>query len=246
MEPTEERQLTRNSIDLFILRFDLVLGNEIDFDKLLADISKHFDRTEKRVQTNFQVNFTSDKSEVNKVESFDYVLTKEKERYSMTFSKLQNAFWFETTNYINKETYSNVVQELLISAQKNDINISTRRIGMRFINNFNCNSPKQFSKIFISEISKILSQRLNQNSISRVISQDEFNFDVCKARVQYGIPNKFYPAVINNYDLLLDIDSYDDSIQELENLPETINHLNHCAYKAFVSYINPSYLDNLK
>jgi hypothetical protein len=71
MEPTEERQLTRNSIDLFILRFDLVLGNEIDFDKLLADISRHFDRTEKRVQTNFQVNFASDKSAVNKVESFD-------------------------------------------------------------------------------------------------------------------------------------------------------------------------------
>jgi uncharacterized protein (TIGR04255 family) len=81
-------------------------------------------------------------------------LTKEKERYSMTFSKLQNGFWFETTNYINKETYSNVVKELLNSAKKNDINISTRRIGMRFINNFNCNSPKQFSKIFISEIKR--------------------------------------------------------------------------------------------
>ena len=246
MDTTEERQLSKNSLDLFILRFELIQNSVIDFDLLLSDISKHFDRTEKRLLTNFEVNFTTDKSEVNKVESYDYVLTKEKERYSMTFSKSQNAFWFETTNYINRETYANVVKELLNSAEKNNIKLTTRRIGMRFINNFKCNSPRQISKIFLPEISRNLVHRVSQNSISRIICQEEFNYDSCKVRVQYGIPNKFYPAVINNFDLLLDIDSYEDKIQELESLLETINNLNHCAYKAFISNINPTFLNSLK
>jgi len=246
MDTPDERQLSKNSLDLFILRFDLVQNGEINFDLWLSDISKHFDRTEKRLHTNFEVNFTTDKSEVNKVESYDYVLTKDKENYSMTFSKSQNAFWFETTNYINRDTYANVVSELIKSAEKNKIKLSTRRIGMRFINNFNCNNPKQISKIFIPDIAKILVQRLKQNNISRIICQEEFNFDTCKVRVQYGIPNKFYPAVVNNYDLLLDIDSYDDKIQELENLNETIKGINHCAYNAFVSNINSSFLNSLK
>lgn len=164
----------------------------------------------------------------------------------MTFSKSQNAFWFETTNYTNRQTYSNVVDALIKSAQKNEIKLTTRRIGMRFINNFSCSNPKQISKIFIQDISKILNQRLKQENVSRIIGQEEFNFDSCKVRVQYGIPNKFYPAVINNYDLLLDIDSYDDKIQELDNLTETIKGINHCAYNAFVSNINPSFLNTLK
>lgn len=227
MDITEERQLTKNSLELFILKFELIQNSFIDFDLLISDISKHFDRTEKRLLTNFEVNFTTDKSEVNKVESYDYVLTKEKERYSMTFSKSQNAFWFETTNYTNRETYANVVKELLNSAEKNNIKLTTRRIGMRFINNFKCTSPRQISKIFLPEISKNLVHRISQNSISRIICQEEFNYDSCKVRVQYGIPNKFYPAVINNFDLLLDIDLYEDKIQELESLLETMINLNH-------------------
>jgi uncharacterized protein (TIGR04255 family) len=246
MERQFERRLTKNAIESFIIRFDLVLGNSIDFNKLLADISRFFDRTEKRRQTNFQVNFTSDKSEVNRLESFDYVLIKERERYSMTFSESQNAFWFETTNYVNNETYAGIIAELLISAQKNAVNISTRRIGMRFINNFNCSSSKRIAQIFNTEISKTLVQRLNQENISRVICQDEFNFDGNKVRVQFGIPNKFYPAIINNFDLLLDIDSFDDSMQEIVTIKETIGQLNHFAYKAFVSCVNSKYIDTLK
>lgn len=246
METTEERKLSKNSLELFILRFDLVQDSKIDFDLLLSDFIKHFDRSEKRHLTNFEVNFTTDKSEVNQVAGHDYVLTKDKENYSMTFSKSQNAFWFETTNYINRETYTNLVNELIKSAEKKGIKLSTRRIGMRFINNFNCNNAKHISKIFISDIAKTLTQRLKKDNMSRFICQEEFNFDVCKVRVQYGIPNKFYPAVLNNFDLLLDIDSYDDKIQEHENLIETINGINHCAYNAFVSNITPLFLESLK
>lgn len=246
MSTTEERRLLKNSIELFILRFDLIQNIDIDFNLIISDISRLFDRTEKRMQTNFHVNFTTDKSEVSKQESYDYVLIKEKERYSITFSKNQNAFWFETSNYINNQTYTNVIIEVLNSAQKNKINLTTRRIGMRFVNNFYCATPKHISKVFTTDISKTIIQRLSQKSISRIIFQEEFNFDVCKVRVQYGIPNKFYPAVINNFDLLLDIDAYEDKIQELDSIYDTIVNLNHCAYNSFISNVNSNYLNTLR
>ncbi|MEN9599725.1 MAG: hypothetical protein RL596_2044 [Bacteroidota bacterium] len=242
----EDRQLSNNSIALFILRFDLQIDNKLDFDLLIGAIAKYFDRTEKRMQTNFEVKFTSDNSELNKVESFDYVLTSDKGRFSMTFSKMQNSFWFETTNYSNRETYSPIITNIINDAIGMGINMVARRIGMRFINNFNCNSAKNISKIFNPEISKNLTSRLKQEKISRYICQEEFNHDECKVRIQYGIPNKFYPAVLNNYDLLLDIDSYDDKTLELSSWIESISTLNHCAYNAFVSNINPLYINTLK
>lgn len=246
MEASDERKLSRNSISLFILRFDIVQNSKINFDLIIGDISKYFDRTEKRAQTNFELKFTTDKSELNKIESYDIVLINEKDRFSMTFSKSQDAFWFETPNYIDRNTYSKIVDVLLESAEKNNVELLTKRIGMRFINTFNCLEPKQITKIFKLEISKFLIQRIAQENISRIICQDEFNCDTCKTRVQYGIPNKFYPARINNFDLLLDIDAYEDKIHELGSIKDAIVDINHCAYKSFISNVNPIYLENLK
>lgn len=242
----EERQLSKNSIDIFILKFDLLLDKQFDYGIFINAISKHFDRTEKRMQTNFEVKFTSDKSELNKVEDFDYVLTNDEKRFSMTFSKIQNSFWFETRNYINRDTYIPLLTEVLKEAQSLGLNLIARRIGMRFINKFNCLNPKSISKIFNSDISKNLKHRLNQNNLSRIICQEEFNNETCKIRVQYGIPNKFYPAILNNYDLLLDIDSYIDTTQELNLWTEAIEALNHCAYNAFLDNINPTFINSLK
>lgn len=242
----EERQLSKNSIDLFILRFDLLLDKQFDYGIFIKALSKYFDRTEKRMQTNFEVKFTSDKSELNKVEDFDYVLTNDEKGFSMTFSKIQNSFWFETRNYVNRDTYMKLLTEVLKEAQSLNLNLAARRIGMRFINKFNCLNPKLISKIFNSVISKNLKQRLNQNNISRIICQEEFNIENCKIKVQYGVPNKFYPAIINNYDLLLDIDCYIDNIHELKLWTEAIENLNHSAYNAFLQNINPTFINSLK
>jgi uncharacterized protein (TIGR04255 family) len=241
-----DRQLSRNSIELFIIRFDLQPTKEEDYQSLLSAVSKYFDRVEKRTQTNFEVKFTSDKSEVNKVEAFDHVLINDEKGYSMTFSSAQNSFWFETKNYIDRKTYSDVIDELISSTITKKINLSTRRIGMRFVNNFKSDKLKNASKIFNAGIAKSIIQRASQENISRVICVEEFTYDQFKVRVQFGIPNKFYPAVLNNYDLLLDIDAFDSTIQTIDKWSEIINNLNHSAYKAFVANINPNYLNSLK
>ena len=217
-----------------------------DYHSIISDLSKCFDRVEKRTQTNFEVKFTSDKSEVNKVEAFDHVLINEQKNFTMTFSVAQNAFWFETKNYIDRTTYSEIVSVLIKSALAKEINLIARRIGMRFINNFKCDKLKSITKIFNPAISKSIVQRSSQPFIARVICQEEFTFDLHKVRVQFGIPNKFYPSVINNYDLLLDIDAFDNTIQTISNWEKVINELNHSAYKAFVSNINPNFLITLK
>lgn len=241
-----DRQLSRNSIELFILRFDLQPTKEEDYQSILSTVSKYFDRIEKRTQTNFEVKFTSDKSEINKVEMFDHVLINDEKGFTMTFSSAQNAFWFETKNYIDRKTYSDVIDELISGTISKKINLTARRIGMRFVNNFKSDKLKNATKIFNSGISKSIIQRASQQNISRVICVEEFTYDQLKVRVQFGIPNKFYPSVLNNYDLLLDIDAFDSTIQPIDKWDGIINNLNHSAYKTFVSNINPNYLNSLK
>lgn len=246
MQNTEERMLLRNAIETFVLRFDMPMNSKFDYQIIINDISKFFDRIEKRLQSNYQVKFTTDNSEVKKVENYNYILTNEHERFMMTFSVVENAFWFHTNNYVDNNTYLPIINELIKALQEKQVDIVTRRIGMRFINKFNCEKPKNISKIFEPEISKFIVQRLIKSNINRIIGQEEYNFDSYKVRVQYGIPNKFYPAIINNYDLLLDIDAYDDKLQEVNNWAEVIKNINHSAYKAFNQKINPDFLNMLK
>ena len=183
IENHQDRQLSKNSIDLFILRFDLQPTKEEDYQAILTDLSKYFDRVEKRTQTNFEVNFTSDKSEVNKVEVFDHVLIKEQPAFSMTFSVSQHAFWFETKNYTDRRTYSQIITELIKSATAKQINLVAKRIGMRFINNFKCEKVKNVTKIFNAGISKSIVIRASQPFASRVICQEEFTYDFTVVRL---------------------------------------------------------------
>ena len=86
----------------------------------------------------------------------------------------------------------------------------------------------------------------SQDNINRVISQEEYNFDNNKCRIQYGILNKYYPAILKNYDLTLDIDSFDNTFQNYQEWDKTIDELNHTAYKMFVNCINEKQFNNLK
>jgi uncharacterized protein (TIGR04255 family) len=246
MEKTLEQTLSKNALELFVLRFDLPNDSKIDFQILINEISHKFDRIEKRSQMNFQIKVTPEKPEFNTIESFDNVLINEQNRFSMTFSNNQKAFWFETKNYVDRTTYSDVIYLLMDSAKSHTLDLKSKRIGMRFINNFNCPNVKNISKIFNREFANTVAKRANHENLSRVICQEEYNYDINKVRIQYGIPNKFYPGVIRNYDLLLDIDAYDDTSQDIGEWLTVIRGLNHQAYNEFIKAIKPSFLQTLK
>ena len=240
------RTLTKNGIRLFILRFDLMPLQSIDFIRIINSISESADRTEKRIKTGIKVDIKAGKSEVTNVTTEDYVLLNDTTGISMTFSKDANAFWFETKQYLDNKTYKYNIANIIHALNESDPNIISKRIGMRFINEYRCTTLKNISKIYNSRLAKNIIQMADQEYASRIIGHEEFNYSNYKLRVQYGIPNKFYPAILNNYDLLLDIDAFDDTQQKLDKWEAVISELNHLAYNKFIEVINRKFLEELK
>lgn len=241
----EERTLTKNRITLFIIKVDLTPDSTINFADLANNLSElfHFDRIERRGRTNFTVNVTGGdvKTEAQAVE--DIVLVKAGSLMTLTLSSSPNCIIsLVCRKYENNTEYRSLFDSIVVYLGCTESTVRAQRIGMRFVNEFPCSNFKEINKIFESQRAKSISTMVNNDGISRVIAQEEYNLNGSKLRVQYGIPNKFYPAVLNNSDLLLDIDAYDDSSQSFQSWIDVLQILNRHAYEAFVKYINPKYL----
>ena len=97
--------------------------------------------------------------------------------------------------------------------------------------------------------SVLSSQRMEtvvREGIARSMIVHEYQQGDHLVRVQYGIPNRFYPSVIKNYDIVLDIDVYSGGQQSIDTWEESITQFNHQAYNMFISYIKESFLNTLK
>lgn len=241
-----DRTLTKNSIKSFILRVDLIEDKEIKIIKIAESISKFFDRTEKRQIKKFSINFTTGNSEKIVDDSFDIVLTSEKDSLSITFSELNNAFWIQSTRYLNNSIYKDQIKRIIDTAMSINKEIESKRIGLRYINEFTCNSVKNINKIYSKRLSSVLKFMTSQENQSRVIGMEEYNDGEYKLRLQYGVPNKFYPSTITIFDLLLDIDSYTESAHGIQEWHEVISKLNHAAYDRFIKEINEKLLEEIR
>ncbi len=242
-----ERTLTRNNIKKFLLRVDFIKNNNLIISTIVEVMNRFFDRTEKRQIKKFTLSFTQGSPTTDEQEVFDFVLISESKSISLTFSEVQNAFWIESFQYKNnsiyKEVINNIVDELSLLFKETE----AKRIGLRYINEFKCDNFKSVSHIYGKRLSSILKSMMIDNNQSRVIGVEEFNNDNgYKLRLQYGIPNKFYPSVITVYDLLLDIDSYIESTCKIIEWKDIITNLNHAAYDQFIKTINENYLKELK
>ncbi len=243
-----DRTLYNNEIKKFILKIDFVSNDVSDFASLVNNISKNFTRLEQRTHINYNINLNlkQDKEEVRKEQTPDYVLINDTTSLNLTFSTFQNALIIETAKYVNNESYKECLRLVGNAIMELSINIQCKRIGMRYINSFQCKSPKEIGKVLSKEKAKMLSGICKEEQLSRVIVQEEYNTDSSKLRVQYGVPNKFYPAVMKTYDILLDIDSYDDSTHPFDEWDDIIKNLNHLAYRFFVESMNYQYIEKLK
>lgn len=242
----EHKTLTKNSIKSFILRIDLIKTSDLDFSKIVSEMSKYFDRTEKRQISNFSINFTEGSSKITQQESFDFVLTSESKVLAMTFSETQTAFWIESGHYKDNSLYKSIINQTIEVINGICSEIESKRIGLRYVNEFKCEKIKNISAIYGKRLASILRSMINGDSQSRIIGMEEYNYEDYKLRVQYGIPNKFYPSVISVFDLLLDIDSYVDRTNSVEEWNEVIAKLNHSAYDQFIKEINQKYLESIK
>lgn len=238
-----DNTLTRNNITRFLIRIDLA-QNSIEFANVANNLAPFFNRLEKRQQTHYDVNV--DEQHISKGEIIDYVLINDSPFVSVILSKQMNAILFDTNQYKDNSVYRDFSHQIINILKKIYPDIDAKRIGMRFINEFQCKEIKFISKIFESTRAKAIGNIVSDEDISRIIMQEEFNFQQSKIRIQYGVPNKFYPSILNNYDLLLDIDSFDDSTHKLDDWDEVLSVLNHRAYEKFINFINPKFLEDLK
>lgn len=240
----ENRTLFNNCIKNFILRIDFNSNNVEDFKRIVTEISAKFSRLESRQHINYTLNLDRDK--MTKENMPDFVLINEEKALLLTFSTFNNALIIEISKYIDNKIYKEFMDIVISALKKLKINIESKRIGMRYINQFPCKSIRGISKILNKEKTKIITLMCENEFVSRVIAQEELNDSETKLRVQYGIPNKFYPAIITTFDLLLDIDSYDDSTHSIDDWNETIRDLNHKAYDSFTRFMNTNNLGNYK
>lgn len=240
------RTLTKNNITNFILRVDLLKSESLTLPNLAEIMSDYFDRSEKRQISNFAVTFTQNKSELKRQETFDHVLVSEEQHVTMTFSELSNSFWIESNHYRDNSIYKNIMIKTVEAVTQIDPTIEAKRIGLRYINEFKCENQRKISKIYGKRLASVIFKMLTNPSLSRIIGVEEYNYGNQKLRLQYGIPNNFYPEIIKKYDYLLDIDSYIELICNVAEWNEVLVDLNHTAYKKFFEEMNPLYLEEIK
>lgn len=245
-ENTGDNTLAKNEIKKFILRVDLINNEQLDIAKIAEKMSEHFDRTEKKQINRFSINFTKGSSEVTQGDSFDYVLVSEEKSISMTFSETQCAFWLKSNHYKDNSLYKEIMSNVFKVVGSLCGEVKSKRLGLRYINEFKCKTKRNISKIYGKRLSSLVRAMVSEEDMqSRVIGMEEYNNDGFKMRFQYGIPNKFYPSVIAVFDLLLDIDSFIESESSVNEWEEIISMLNHAAYEKFVKEINPKFIEDL-
>jgi uncharacterized protein (TIGR04255 family) len=245
-EINTNKTLSKNSIKSFILKIDLIMTDRLVIPDIASKISKHFDRAEKRQISNLEIAFTKGSSAIKHQNTFDYVLISEQSGVSMVFSETQNAFWIESSQYKDNSLYKNIIMIAIDSIIELCGEVQSKRIGLRYINEFKCEKAKNVNSIYGKRLTSIMRQMISKANKSRIIGLEEYNNDGYKIRLQYGVPNKFYPSPITVFDLLLDIDSYIENTNSITEWSDVIKILNHSAYDCFVEEINPKYLEELK
>jgi uncharacterized protein (TIGR04255 family) len=244
--PITIRLLSKNAIKQFILKIDLLKPSKEAVLAIINNISVHFDRHEKKQVTNYFIDFTKNDSRYIKNDLFNHVLISESNSLSLTFSEFENSIWIESNNYKENTIYKKYLELIIRNFSEIIPEVFSKRIGMRFINEFNCSLPNNLSKIFNKQTSQIIKSMSETPFISRAISVEEFNFTDFKARVQYGVLNKFYPSIITTYDSILDIDCFDDNQVKVAEWTDIVSKLNHKSYDLFISKMNSNYLKKLK
>lgn len=239
----ETRVLINNKVSHFILRIDVDPASGIQYDKLVNDLKPKSSSYKVELHTNFNIDVN--KQQVNKQDFLKHILGFGQfvRLYIDTFL---NAIIIDASHYETNTVYKAILGDIIQALTTQDVDVYANRVGMRFINTFPCTKREDISKVFKSPEAKAIKDGVDKESVSRVMVVEEFQEADYMKRVQLGIPNKFYPAVITNLDLTLDIDVYTSGRQQMSLWSEIVSSCNHIAYDTFVSYVKDSYLDSMK
>ena len=159
----------------------------------------------------------------------------------------QKLISFESQSYIDNSVYVDRLDAIVERIQKQGLqNIMASRIGMRYVNLFPCEKKENIRKILQKPYDKAIIDSLAKGNLNRSVFVEEYNYDGYYVRVQYGIVNKFYPAVIKNLDVTLDIDVFYGGLTPITDWKEIIHIYNHAAFDKFKEYVEPAYIESMR
>lgn len=219
-------------------------NSQLDLRRLATDLQGDYVRLVENIEHN--VHFNMDTEEVTKRDFTNYVLLADN-GIQLLINTAQKIISFESTSYIDNSVYVDRLDSIIekINAQGIE-NVMAARIGMRFINLFPCDKKENIRKILQKPNDKAIIESLSKEGLNRSVFVEQYNCEGYYVRVQYGIVNKFYPAIISNLDVALDIDVYYGGLQPISDWKEVIRTYNHAAYDKFKAYVEPSYIETMK
>lgn len=240
---TNNRTLQNNKISQFILRIDLTPGSRVDFKWLAETLSTDYGQIRTQLHVNYNVNIN--KVEVNKEEFLTYILG-ETSSVILKLNCFEKSIVLTSNQYLNHSIYKERLHKLVTLLFERNSKAEASRIGMRYINNFPCSKPSEIAKVINTSEARSIKDSLKRDNISRTMLVHEYQNDDFMARIQCGIPNKYYPSKISNYEVVLDIDVYGEGSQPITRWEESVRDYNHGAYSFFTSYIKPTLLEEMK
>ncbi|MFQ1746571.1 TIGR04255 family protein [Aeromonas veronii] len=239
------RELQKNLVSAFLLRIDFLELKQDCVTALCNKLAPQFKNIERRQATNLKVEVNSQgQSSLQQVNSYDVILNSPQELLSLTLSSEGSYILIEAGKYRSNSVYKGIISDIVDVCSEKFPDVLSKRIGLRYINEFSCKGIKDIGKIFSKRTSTVTKGISGQDvtKISRAIAMEEHLVGDGRIRLQYGVPNKFYPSEIVSYDLLLDIDSFIEASIEVNEWSNEISKLNHAAYAVFTECMNAKFI----
>lgn len=239
-----EQTLPKNKITQFILRIDLPKDCTLNFRQLALDLKDDYVRFVENTEHN--VHLDIDRHSVTERDFINYVLHADN-GVQLILNTSQKIISFESNSYIDNSVYVSRLAAIIEKINNQGIvGLMSSRIGMRFINLFPCEKKENIKKILKKPNDKAIIDSLAKVNLNRSVFVEQYNNGNYFVRVQYGIFNKFYPAVIRNLDVTLDIDVYYGGLTPIADWTENIRTYNHAAFDKFKEYVEPSYIETMQ
>ena len=239
-----EQTLPKNKITQFILRIDLPKDCTLNFRQLALDLKDDYVRFVENTEHN--VHLDIDRHSVTERDFINYVLHADN-GVQLILNTSQKIISFESNSYIDNSVYVSRLAAIIEKINNQGIvGLMSSRIGMRFINLFPCEKKENIKKILKKPNDKAIIDSLAKANLNRSVFVEQYNNGNYFVRVQYGIFNKFYPAVIRNLDVTLDIDVYYGGLRPIAEWTEDIRMYNHAAFDKFREYVEPSYIETMQ
>lgn len=231
-----DRILSPNYIETFLLKINL--KNKIDLEDFKMCFSSDFERYEEVTNKGFGITFSNNSQTLTPEQDIEKVFINERLNMKVYLSNKDTELTLRLNSYINNQSYLWIIEKLTSFFLEKDKEMRYMKISLRYINKYPCVEVKNIKKFFNNDISKHLLNAIEQGNRTRILLQEEFNFSPNRAKVVYGIPNKYYPNNLTEYDLLLDIDSSLITNDTINNLKRDIEVLNHSAFDVFNIFVS--------